>query len=220
MIERVIATIVAVIAVGVLTPAPVEVPASTAALPALSHVFVIVMENQAYGNIIGSPSAPYINSLAASGALATNYSAVIHPSLPNYLALTGADTFGITSDCTTCWVSAPNIADRLDAAGKTWKTYQESMPSACFVGDRSPYMQKHNPLIYLNDVRTNSARCQGHVVPYTQLATDLTSAASTPTSWSGCGSSPLAAKGRGRSRRSWRERRLVRTRFSSSSWRP
>ena len=149
-------------------------------VPAYDHVFVIVMENHSYGEIIGSSTAPYINSLLPSGALATSYLAVAHPSLPNYLALTGGSTYGITSDCTTCWVSASNLADGLENAGSTWKAYEESMPTACFVGDSYPYAQKHDPFIYFNDVRTNTARCQAHVVPFTQMATDLKSAAATP----------------------------------------
>ena len=138
------------------------------------------MENHSYGQIIGSPSAPYINSLLSSGSLATNYYGVSHPSLPNYLALAGGSTYGITSDCTTCWVAANNLGDTLEAAGRTWKTYQEAMPSACFVGDSYPYAQKHDPFIYFNDIRTNAARCQSHVVPYSRLATDLASTSTTP----------------------------------------
>jgi acid phosphatase len=143
-------------------------------------VFVIVMENHSYGEIVGSASAPYANRLIGSGALATSYYAAAHPSLPNHLALTGASTFGVTSDCTTCWVAAANLGDRLEAAGSTWKAYEESMPSPCFVGDSYPYAQKHDPFIYFNDIRTNASRCQSHVVPYTQLATDLKSTSTTP----------------------------------------
>ena len=151
-----------------------------ASVPAFDHVFVIVMENHSYGEIIGSPSAPYINSLASSGALADWYYGVSHPSLPNYLALVGGSTYGITSDCTTCWVSAANLPDVLDAGGSTWKAYEESMPSACYVGDSSPYAQKHDPFIYFNDIRSNSTRCRSHVVPYTQLSSDLQSTSTTP----------------------------------------
>jgi len=67
-----------------------------------AQVAVIVMENEEYGGIIGSPSAPYINSLARRYALATGMYGISHPSLPNYLALTGGSTFGIDSDCTDC----------------------------------------------------------------------------------------------------------------------
>jgi hypothetical protein len=156
------------------------VPAQAASMPALDHFFVIVMENEGYGSIVGSSAAPYINSLTRAGGLGASYYAVAHPSLPNYLAMTGGSTFGITTDCTTCWVSAPNVADSLESAGKTWKAYEESMPSACFVGDSYPYAQKHDPFIYYNDIRTNTSRCQSHVVPYSQLSSDLTFASTTP----------------------------------------
>jgi len=159
---------------------PSAAPVQAAAVPAFSHVFVVVMENHSYSEIIGSSSAPYINSLTTQGAVATSYYGVAHPSLPNYLALAGGSTFGIASDCTTCWINAANIGDTLESAGKTWKAYQESMPSSCFVGDSSPYAQKHNPFIYFNDIRTNSTRCNAHEVPYTQLATDLQSTSTTP----------------------------------------
>ncbi len=86
-----------------LVPRPVDVQASAA--PALDHVFVVGMENHSYNEIIGSTSTPYITSLLPGEAVATNYTAVAHPSLPNHLALAGGSTFGITSDCTTCWVS-------------------------------------------------------------------------------------------------------------------
>ncbi|HYS38790.1 MAG TPA: alkaline phosphatase family protein, partial [Pseudonocardiaceae bacterium] len=173
------AALVVVLAAAATTNQPVT-PARAASVPAYDHVFVVVMENHGYSSIIGSSAAPYVNSLLPSAALAANYYAVTHPSLPNYLALAGGSMFGITSDCTTCWISATNIADRLEAAGSTWKGYMESMPSPCFIGDSYPYAQKHNPFIYFNDIRTNAVRCQSHVVPYSQLATDLASTATTP----------------------------------------
>jgi acid phosphatase len=150
------------------------------AIPAFDHIFVLIMENHAFDQVIGSPDAPYINELAATYGLAANYSAVGHPSLPNYLALTGGDTFGVGTDCTDCFQSAPNIvADRITPAGKTWRAYLESLPSAGYVGDAYPYMQKHNPFVYYDDIRTVPAQL-ANVVPYTQLASDLATAVSTP----------------------------------------
>lgn len=156
------------------TPTPTPSP-SPLGPPAFSHVFVIVMENKEYGAVIGNPSAPYINKLANTYGLATSYYAVSHPSLPNYLALTGGGTFGVTSDCTGCFIAATNIADQIEAHGHTWKAYMESMPSPCFVGDAYPYVQKHDPFIYYNDIRTNLTRCRSHVVPFSQFSQDLTS---------------------------------------------
>src|SRR5437868_15231011 len=91
-----------------LRPAP---GLSAPAVPAFDHVFVIVMENHSYAEIIGNTrEAPYINQLAGQYGLAGNYFAVSHPSLPNYLSLVGGDTFGITTDCTTCFLTGPNLA--------------------------------------------------------------------------------------------------------------
>src|SRR3954453_12881962 len=68
----------------------------------ISRVVVIAMENQELSDVIGTPDAQYPNRLARRYGLATSYYAVAHPSLPNYLALTGGSTFGIDTDCTSC----------------------------------------------------------------------------------------------------------------------
>jgi len=151
--------------------------ASTAAVPAFSHVFVIVMENHEYGSVIGSGAAPYINSLANSYGLAANYYGASHPSLPNYLALTAGSTFGIASDCTTCYVNATNIADQVEASGRSWKAYMEDMPAPCFLGGWSGnYAMKHDPFMYYTDIRNNPARCAAHVVPFSRFWGDMSSA--------------------------------------------
>jgi hypothetical protein len=164
------------------TPVPTPTP-PPAGLPNFSHVFVIVMDNQEYGNIIGSSAAPYINGLAHSHGLATQYFAISHPSLPNYLSLTAGNTFGITSDCTSCFVNASNLPDQIEASGRTWRAYMEGMPSSCFVGDSYPYMQKHDPFIYFDDIRTNPARCSAGVVPFSQFSTDLGSGSTPNFAW-------------------------------------
>jgi hypothetical protein len=147
--------------------------ASAASLPAFSHIFEIVLENHETSSIIGSSSAPYINSLTQQYGLATNYYGIRHPSLPNYLALIGGDTFGVSSNCTNCFINAPNLVDQLEGAGKSWKAYMESMPNPCYLGDAgSLYRQKHNPFIYFDSIRKNTARCN-KIVPLTQLDTDL-----------------------------------------------
>jgi acid phosphatase len=69
-----------------------------ATLPSFSHVYIIVMENHEFSDIIRSPDAPYINQLAQQYALGTAYTAVTHPSLPNYMALTGGETV-FADDC-------------------------------------------------------------------------------------------------------------------------
>jgi phosphatidylinositol-3-phosphatase len=157
------------------TTAPPPVP-PPAAVPAFSHVFVIVMENHEYGAVIGSSDAPYTNSLAATYGLATNYYGASHPSLPNYFALTAGSTFGVASDCTTCYVSATNIADQVETSGRSWKAYMEDMPTPCYLGASSGnYAMKHDPFVYYTDIRNNAARCAAHVVPFTQFGVDMSS---------------------------------------------
>lgn len=164
-------TAVPVIATAAPTSSPT--PAAAPAIPAFAHIFIIVLENKEASRIVDSPSAPYLNGLARQYARATNYYGVSHPSLPNYLALTGGDTFGITSDCTNCFIAQPNLVDQLEAAGKSWKAYMESMPRPCYIGNAgSLYAQKHNPFIYYDNVRNDPARCN-KIVPFSQFATDM-----------------------------------------------
>jgi hypothetical protein len=166
-------TVIATAAASATAPAP-SAPPPAAAVPSFSHVFVIVMENHEYNSVIGNPAAPYTNGLVASYGLATNYYAASHPSLPNYLALTAGSTFGIASDCTTCFVSATNIADQVEGSGRSWKAYMEDMPGACYKGGSAGnYAMKHDPFMYFNDIRNNAARCAAHVVPFTQFWVDM-----------------------------------------------
>lgn len=137
-----------------------------------AHIAVIVMENKEYGDIIGSRSAPFINALAKHYALASGMYAISHPSLPNYLALTGGSTFGISSDCTDCSVGATSLVDQLDAAHISWRAYMEGLPRPCFSGASSgDYAKKHDPFIYYTRIAGAGARC-ARIVPLSQLATD------------------------------------------------
>ncbi len=69
----------------------------------LDHVFLIMMENHAYAQVIGNPNMPFFNQLAKSANLATNYYAVGHPSLTNYLEIVGGSNFGIRNDNSPVW---------------------------------------------------------------------------------------------------------------------
>jgi hypothetical protein len=144
-------------------------------VPDFDHIAMIILENKDYGTVIGSSKMPYFNSLAQQYVLLTKYYAVTHPSLPNYIALVSGSTQGITSDCNSCFVDAPNLADTLDANGLTWKSYEEDMPSACFLGSDYPYAQRHNPFIYFDSIRLNKPRCESSIVPLTSLDNDLAS---------------------------------------------
>src|SRR5665811_2313663 len=72
----------------------------------LDHVFVIMMENHGYSQIMNNPNAPFINELAHSANLATNYFAIGHPSLTNYLEVVGGSNFGVQSDHNADWHNA------------------------------------------------------------------------------------------------------------------
>jgi hypothetical protein len=143
------------------------------AIPSFDHIAVIVFENKEYSSIIGKSSLPNFNNLAKANALLTQSYAIRHPSLPNYIALTSGSTQGITSDCTSCYLSVTNLADSIEASGRSWKAYMESMPSPCHVGSSGLYTQKHNPFIYYNNIRQTGSRCKADVVPLTQLDADI-----------------------------------------------
>lgn len=139
---------------------------------AAAHVAVIVMENEEYRSIIGSAQAPFINRLARQYGMASHMYATGHPSLPNYLALTGGSTFGVEQDCTGCSVRASNLATQLQSAGISWTAYMEGLPHPCFTGGGAgAYAKKHDPFVYFTSVARNRALCT-HVVPFDRLATD------------------------------------------------
>ncbi len=148
-------------------------PCGTEAKPGhYKHVIWIFMENQAYGTIIGSSQAPYINTVAGECGLATNYHNVTHPSLPNYIAATsGLPSSFLTSflpDCSpggTCATSARNIFGQ----GETWKSYEESMPKNCDHANSGNYAVRHNPAAYY----VTLSGCSSKDVPYSKLASDL-----------------------------------------------
>ncbi len=142
-------------------------------VPNFEHIILIVLENRDYREALDGQSMPYLKALADKNVLLSNYFAVRHPSLPNYIALVSGSTQGISKDCTDCFVDQPNLADLIEVSGRTWKTYQQDMPSPCFVGNAKPYVQKHDPFIYFNSIRLNAERCQRSIQPLSSLETDL-----------------------------------------------
>ena len=152
-------------------PSPSSPPASNA-FPQFGHVFLVVEENHNYSDIIGNAAMPYLNSLATQYGLATQYYANTHPSIGNYFMMTTGQLV-TTNDSFTGTVSVDNIVHQLIAAGKTWKAYTESIPSAGYVGgDVYPYAKRHNPFAYLTDVLNSSAQTS-NLVPFTQFGADL-----------------------------------------------
>ena len=135
---------------------------TAASTPAKPHVFVIVMENK-------SPDAAmqgvFTSSLASKYRVAANYSAVSHPSLPNYLALSSGQTYGIRDDNFHV-LPAGGIGAQLTAAGITWRAYMEGMTAGC-LENTYPYDVHHNPFAYYG------GRCPSNVVPLSSMAADL-----------------------------------------------
>ncbi|HEY7404582.1 MAG TPA: alkaline phosphatase family protein [Candidatus Angelobacter sp.] len=143
-----------------------------AQIPAASHVVIVLEENQSYSAVIGSPSMPYLNSLATQNGLATEYFANAHPSIGNYFMLT-AGQLVTSNDSLNSTIDVDNIVRHLLTAGKTWKSYAESLPSVGYTGgDRYPYVRHHNPLSYFSDV-VNSSVQKLNLVPFSEFAADL-----------------------------------------------
>ncbi|HWY56175.1 MAG TPA: alkaline phosphatase family protein [Terriglobales bacterium] len=136
------------------------------------HVILLMEENHSYSSVIGSSSMPYLNSLAQKYGLATQYYANTHPSIGNYFELTTGQII-TNDDSFSGTVSADNVVRHLLTAGKSWKSYAEGLPNVGYIGgDVYPYAKHHNPFTYLTDV-VNSQNQLQNLVPFTQLATDL-----------------------------------------------
>jgi hypothetical protein len=157
-------------------PAP---PGNNAGFPHLGHVFVIMMENTSYSDLLdpSNTNTTFIQSIASKYGLETNYSGVTHVSMPNYIAATSGSNWGSNSDDVA---QAPlfdhtNIVDQFEQSHVSWKAYMEDLPSP---GDTLTqtsdglYVRKHDPFLMYPDVYNNPARAN-NVVPLTQLTTDL-----------------------------------------------
>jgi phospholipase C len=147
----------------------------------IQTVFIILMENVTWSNILGSASAPYINNtLLPMSSYADNM--FIAPntfgSLPQYLWLEAGTNFGIndSNDPGSHHVNTTNhFVLQLERAGLTWKAYQENINGmTCPTASSGLYAAFHNPFVYFDDIYTNSTRCSNHIRPYLELARDLT----------------------------------------------
>lgn len=152
---------------AVRTSLPVRVgrPCVTAPTPRhWDHVVWIVMENKRPSQVIGSRAAPFATSLARQCAHAASYTAVSHPSLPNYLALTSGSTHGVHDDAgpSTHPIAGPSIFSVAAAGRRSWATFVESMPARCSHSSSGVYAVKHNPATYYTAL---ARTCVGHDAP-------------------------------------------------------
>jgi phosphatidylinositol-3-phosphatase len=135
-------------------------------------VVVVLEENHSYSSVIGSSQMPYLNSLGTQYAMATQYYANTHPSIGNYFEMTTGQII-TNNDAYMTTVTVPNIVSSMLTAGKTWKSYAESLPSVGYIGgDVLPYVRHHNPFSFFSEV-VNSSTQRNNLVPFTQFAADL-----------------------------------------------
>ncbi|HMH84225.1 MAG TPA: alkaline phosphatase family protein, partial [Gemmatimonadales bacterium] len=136
------------------------------------HVFIVTEENHGYSSVIGTTSMPYLSGLAQQYGLATQYYANTHPSIGNYFMLSTGQII-TNNDSYSTIVTVDNVVRRLLAAGKTWKSYAEGLPSVGFTGATSGrYARKHNIFALLSDVVNDPVQVN-NLVPFTRFATDL-----------------------------------------------
>ncbi|ORW98328.1 Phosphoesterase family protein [Mycolicibacter terrae] len=155
-----------------LAPAPLTPPTSN--VGQLDHVFVIYMENKGTDDIVGSPNAPYINSLINTYGYADNYYALGHPSDPNYFRVLGGSDFGIDYNSALNSINAPSLMQEMDQAGISWAGYAQSMPSAGDLVSSGDYSADELPFAQFGYVYGNTPDyLQEHLLPLPQLSTDL-----------------------------------------------
>ena len=174
-------------------------------VPQFSHVVTIVLENENFDTTWNTPDASghatYLQSLRANGVFADHYYGISHVSADNYIAMTSGQpaTPLFNADCIASWGACEgfekawpdggrSIADQVEGSGLSWKAYMDGMdvpckhPSQTAVPDpyQTGYATRHDPFVYYPPIVESTTRCNARVVPYTQLATDLLSEATTP----------------------------------------
>jgi PE family/Phosphoesterase family len=155
-----------------LTPAQLTVPTSN--VGQIDHVQLIYMENKGVGNIIGSPNAPYINSLINSQDYVSNYYALGHPSDPNYFRVMGGSDFGIAYNPASNVINAPSLMQEMDQKGISWVGYAQGMPFPGATTSQGTYATDALPFLEFKYVFNNTpAYLQTHLLPLTQLSTSL-----------------------------------------------
>ncbi|MGZ4812372.1 MAG: alkaline phosphatase family protein [Terriglobales bacterium] len=132
---------------------------------------VVLEENHSYSQVIGNSAMPFLNQLATANSVATQYDANAHPSLPNYFMMTTGQLITLDNKFPGP-VADDNMVRELMTAGKSWKSYAESLPSVGYTGgDKYPYVRHHNPFTYFTDVIGTAQAA--NLVPFPQFSADL-----------------------------------------------
>jgi acid phosphatase len=150
-----------------------------AQIPNYDHVVVVIMENKAYGQVIGSPSAPYITETArgANTALFTQSFALTHPSQPNYLQLFSGSAQGVKDDRVPAGLpfKSANLGEELIAKGFGFMAYSEDLPSVGFTGaTAAEYVRKHAPWVNWQGTGANGIPAAAHF-PFSAFPSDYAS---------------------------------------------
>lgn len=149
-------------------------------LTGIRTVFVIMFENKDWSAILGSTNCPYLNSLLPMASYCNQFYSphALHPSEANYLWLLTGTNFGIRDDnlpSANHQNTTNTLFHQMDLAGISWRTYQEDITGTTVPDtNNGPYLARHNPFVFFDEVRTNLTYCTSHVRPYTELARDLT----------------------------------------------
>ena len=141
--------------------------------PARSRVHGLPGEQGLTDDIVGSPNAPYLNSIIDAYGSAANYYALTHPSDPNYYPILGGSDFGTNYNCPANCFDQPNLADSIEAAGLTWAGYAEGGGGYTTPTDRLPFLA-------FSDIYNDPTRVADHLFDLTQLGQDLEVPADAP----------------------------------------
>ena len=170
--------LIAVLATALLLAVPADGATATtpaperAARPQVTKLVVFIVENHSIQQM--RRGMPWLSRLADRYGYATRYRAITHPSLPNYLAIAGGSTFGITDDAPPAQhgIRRPSVFGRAVRAGRAATTYAEGMAARCQQVDGGRYAVRHNPWTYF---RSERGGCRRHDVPLRSLARDVDS---------------------------------------------
>jgi acid phosphatase len=137
----------------------------------IKKVLVVVEENHSLDQM--KQGMPYTFSLAKQYGYTTNYTAITHPSLPNYIAMAAGSTMGVTDDKEPSEhkLQGQSVFGQAISSGKTAKIYAESMSGNCDTTSGGKYLARHNPWAYFVDERS---LCKQYDVPATQFQADVT----------------------------------------------
>jgi len=159
---------------------------SFAPVHATSHtniqtLFLILMENASWPDIVGSANAPYINGLLRQSSYCDNMFIVPNTfgSLPQYLWLESGTNWGVINDSNDPsshhFATTNHLVIQLQNAGITWRAYEESISgTTCPIASSGLYAAYHNPFVYFDDIYLNATNCTNHIRPYSELARHLT----------------------------------------------